>query len=188
MREKTGVEQCRDYFGYDGARQVLDPTLLLTAEDYRPFIRTETSSGNSLFCYLFRIKSRMRRTLRRLASQRGMQIIRRTDRTSESSGKMPGIEQWLTELYNARYVITDSFHACVFCILFHKPFAAWINQRRGSARIRSLLELFGLENRIVESETDLGELLNTPIHWNTVDRKLEACRADSRDFLAAYTE
>lgn len=188
VREKTGVEQCRDYFGYDGARQVLDPTLLLTAEDYRPFIHTETSSDNSLFCYLFRIKSRMRRTLRRLASQRGMQIIRRTDRTSESSGKMPGIEQWLTELYNARYVITDSFHACVFCILFHKPFAAWINQRRGSARIHSLLELFGLENRIVESETDLGELLNTPIHWNTVDRKLEACRADSRDFLAAYTE
>lgn len=36
VRERTGIGQCRDYFGRDDTRQVLDPTLLLTAEDYRP--------------------------------------------------------------------------------------------------------------------------------------------------------
>ena len=79
----------------------------------------------------------MRRALGRLASQRGLRILRRTDRTSESRGRMPGIEQWLTELRNARHVVTDSFHACAFCILFHKSFAACINRRRGSARVAS---------------------------------------------------
>lgn len=188
VRESSAIGQCRDYFGYDGARQVLDPTLLLTAEDYAPFLKGTPASEETLFCYLFRLKGGMRRALGRLASQRGLRILRRTDRTSESRGRMPDIEQWLTELRNARHVVTDSFHACAFCILFHKSFAACINRRRGSARVASLLELLGLSNRIMASETDLAAILDSPIDWSAVDRKLEARRADSREFLARFVE
>lgn len=85
-------------------------------------------------------------------------------------------------------MVTDSFHACAFCILFHKSFAACINRRRGSARVASLLELLGLSNRIMASETDLAAILDSPIDWSAVDRKLEARRADSREFLARFVE
>lgn len=186
VREKSGVRQCRDYFGYDGARQVLDPTLLLTAGQYETFLKQGTASNDTLFCYIFQIKSDMCRALGRLASQQGCRIVHRTDRAVDSNGKMPGIEQWLTELHDARCVITDSFHACVFSILFHKPFVVCINHRRGSARIESLLELFGLESRIVDSGSELAAVLDVAIDWNAVDRKLEVCRADSRAFLASY--
>lgn len=71
VRESSAIGQCRDYFGYDGARQVLDPTLLLTAEDYAPFLKGTPASEETLFCYLFRLKGGMRRALGRLASQRG---------------------------------------------------------------------------------------------------------------------
>ena len=188
VREKRGVEQCREYFGYEGARQVLDPTLLLRAEEYAPLLEKSPRQGDTIHSYLFRLKSDMQRALGRVAARQGLKIIRHTDRPSESRGKMPGIEQWLTELHDARYVVTDSFHACVFCILFHKPFAAYINRRRGSERIHSLLALFGLESRIMESGADLLERLGAPIDWSAVDRKLEAHRADSREFLAPWVE
>lgn len=186
VREMAGVKQCRDYFGYDRARQVLDPTLLLTADQYMPLLKKEPTADNLFFCYLFRIKGDMRKALKRLAAQRGGHIVHRTDRAVDSNGKMPGIEQWLTELHDARCVITDSFHACVFSILFHKSFVVCINHRRGAARIESLLKLFGLESRIAESGSELAAVLDAPINWNAVDRKLEACRIDSREFLAPY--
>ena len=47
--------------------------------------------------------------------------------------------------------MTDSFHACVFSILFNKPFVVVGNASRGNTRFDSLLEMFELQNRKVES-------------------------------------
>ena len=188
VRERTGIGQCRDYFGRDDTRQVLDPTLLLTAEDYRPLFIPGIAPAETIHCYLFRAGSAVRREIGRTAAACGLEIVRMTDRTNESEGKMPGIGQWLSALHDARYVVTDSFHACAFCILFHKPFAVYINRRRGSARIRSLLEQFGLEGRIASPGKPLAQTLDAPIDWEAVERTLEERRADSRGFLALHLQ
>ena len=52
---------------------------------------------------------------------------------------------------NADYVVTDSFHGCVFSIIFGKEFVAYANRDRGMARFISLLRTFGLEDRLVTS-------------------------------------
>lgn len=59
----------------------------------------------------------------------------------------PPVEQWLRGFMDAELVVTDSFHACVFSILFHKPFVVVGNKERGLARVKSLLKMFGLEER-----------------------------------------
>ena len=69
--------------------------------------------------------------------------------------KQPPIEQWLSDFYNAKFVVTDSFHATVFSILFGKPFVVIGNMERGLSRIYSLLEMFGLEKHIIHSIEDL---------------------------------
>ena len=50
------------------------------------------------------------------------------------------VEVWIRGFMNAEFVITDSFHACVFSILFHKPFVAIGNSGRGLTRFTSLLK------------------------------------------------
>ena len=70
--------------------------------------------------------------------------------------------------------------------LFHKPFAAYINRSRGSARIHSLLKQFGLESRILSSGLQEISMLDTPIDWEAVDRILERRRAESSAFLDAH--
>ena len=173
VREDTAVGQCREYFGCDRAVHVLDPAMLLTADDYRTLFTAGSAPSDTLYCYLFRVKPGARHILQDFAERHNLRVVRTTDRPNAARGKMPGIGEWLAGLHEARYVITDSFHACVFCILFHKPFAAYINRSRGSARIHSLLKQFGLESRILSSGLQDISMLDTPIDWEAVDRILE---------------
>ena len=81
-------------------------------------------------------------------------------------------------------VFTDSFHGCVFSILFRKPFWAYIDEERGATRLLSLLKLFELENRLVTSSTELtDDLLSEAIDWDRVHAKLASEREESLNFL-----
>lgn len=82
---------------------------------------------------------------------------------------------------NAEEVLTDSFHATVFSIIFHKKFVTF--NRPGlnmNSRIESLAELTGAKNRL----TECGDLnCETEINYVNVDRILEEERRKSFDFL-----
>lgn len=60
-------------------------------------------------------------------------------------------------------VICDSFHGCVFSIIFNKPFWVIGNNERGNARFDSLLKMFGLEERLINVKDRVD--LNKPIDW-----------------------
>ena len=72
-------------------------------------------------------------------------------------------------------VVSDSFHACVFSILFHKPFVVVGNKERGLARVKSLLKMFGLEKCLYENQ----ELGMTNLNWNLVEERLYEWRKKS---------
>lgn len=59
---------------------------------------------------------------------------------------VPSVTKWLRGFYDADFVITDSFHGCVFSIIFNKPFIVLMNQKRGLSRFYSLLRTFELLN------------------------------------------
>jgi Polysaccharide pyruvyl transferase. len=63
----------------------------------------------------------------------------------------PPVEQWLRGFYDAKYVITDSFHGCIFSIVFRKPFVVYANESRGIARFKSLFDQLHLKNCMVSS-------------------------------------
>ncbi|MDE5956148.1 MAG: polysaccharide pyruvyl transferase family protein, partial [Bacteroidales bacterium] len=96
------------------------------------------------------------------------------------------LEEWLSCFADAGFVVTDSFHGCVLSILFHKPFIAVGNQLRGNSRISSLLDMFGLGQRLVHGidPDDDGKFFMDGIDWDDVDRKLMAARKSSMDFLS----
>jgi hypothetical protein len=68
---------------------------------------------------------------------------------------------------DAKMVIVDSFHGAVFSIIFNKPFWVIANTKRGCARFDSLLELFGLEERMITPD-DLIDW-NKEIDWERVN-------------------
>jgi hypothetical protein len=95
------------------------------------------------------------------------------------------VESWLAAFADAGFVVTDSFHGCIMSILFHKPFLVSGNAGRGLSRVTSLLEMFGLEDRLVQGidPDDDGEYYLSGIDWERVDAVLDEYRTRSLDFL-----
>ena len=79
----------------------------------------------------------------------------------------PSVTSWLRGFMDAEMVVVDSFHGAVFSIIFNKPFWVIGNKKRGNARFESLLGMYGLENRMVESGQEIDR--NATIDWNRVN-------------------
>lgn len=65
--------------------------------------------------------------------------------------------QWLGYIKNADYVITDSFHGCVFSTIYERNLIIKISQL--GERIKNLTEKIGIQNRIVDT---VEQAINLP--------------------------
>lgn len=90
-----------------------------------------------------------------------------------------GPDKWLGYLLNAKMVITDSFHAVAFSIINNKPFYVFIS--RNGNRITSVLELFGLQDRLITCAEEMD--FTKEIDWEPVNQKLEEVRKENQDWL-----
>jgi len=98
----------------------------------------------------------------------------------------PSVEQWLKGFETAKFILTDSFHAVVFAIIFNKPFLCIGNKERGLSRLNSLLEMFGMQNRMIYGKKDLTGILLHDIYkidYQTINSKKETLKQISLDFL-----
>ncbi len=193
VREAGGVTLCRDRLGVEGT-QVLDPTLLHEKSEYEGLVREadEGPSPGNFFCYLLDKTPGMERTKKAVAQALGLKAFEVmpkasiTDRKAPVRDKVfPGVTQWLRAFMDAECVLTDSFHGCVFSIIFNRPFVALGNVGRGQARFHSLFSLFGLESRLVESRdvSTVVKVMQTPIDWERVNAVKEKWQRRSMDFL-----
>ena len=112
--------------------------------------------------------------------------VRAYDKALPASERVvPPLENWLAGFAQADMVVTDSFHGCVLSILMHKPFVVVENPYRGMSRIKSLLDMFGLDQRLVhgiDPEDDGAFFLSEP-DWDDVEAVLSEKRAVSKEFL-----
>ena len=89
----------------------------------------------------------------------------------------------------AKYVMTGSFHATVFSILFHKQFVSFREKKEANAPIEmlrngALLKELGLEDRLVQRDwTPNLNVLEQPIDHRKVECRLESLREESMKFL-----
>ena len=189
VRESSAVQLCKEHLNAD-ALHVLDPTMLLSATDYIQLFKdanTPRSSG-SLMCYILdetedkqKVVSNVEETLHLTAFSVNSKYEVRTAPLEERI--QPPVEAWLRGFYDAEFVLTDSFHACVFSILFEKPFIVYGNKDRGMARFHSLLSIFGLENRLVTSSAEAQKVISVPIDWSLVNAKKKEWQEKSLNFL-----
>ncbi|MNR19518.1 Polysaccharide pyruvyl transferase [compost metagenome] len=96
----------------------------------------------------------------------------------------PKVETWIKSIHDAKFVITDSFHGCVFSIIFNKPFLAIGNQHRGQARFESLLKLFNLDDRLITHSSQITtEKIERKIDWPLINSIIESQKKQSLNYL-----
>lgn len=186
VREDDGVELCKKYFGVQ-ATHVLDPTMLLKREDYVSLIEAPCLENGNLLAFSILDKFELAvEIIRRISYKleiKPYQINASHDFTTEGWVE-PGIDKWLGGIWLSKFVVTDSFHATVFSIILNRPFVTIVNLSRGSSRIKSLLTMFGLENRMIFSLNQITDaLLLEKIDWERVNNILNTERNKSLEWL-----
>lgn len=181
VREETGVNLCQKHLGVD-ATCVLDPTILAGASTYKPLLK-EKKGPNYLFAYILDITPAKKEYVEGIAKANNLEIkIHGADKNAILS-----VEDWLSMIANASFVVTDSFHGTVFSILFHREFYSIVNMQRGGTRFSSLLNPLGLHERLCDV-SPINPLRVIPINWNAVESLLEEKRRNSLDFLIKSLE
>lgn len=155
VREDSGVGLCREHLGVD-AVHVLDPTLLLDRMDYEDLVAKSgvPQPDGDILVYILDESPEKEALIGRISEKSNYRPFKVNSRAENMSAPLqeriqPPVECWLAGFMQAKMVITDSFHACVFSIIFNKPFIAIGNRRRGLSRFKSLFKLFGLEDRLI---------------------------------------
>ena len=189
VREANGVELCKKYFEVD-ALQVLDPTMLLSQEDYCKIFQDANipKSKGTLLNYVLDGSDAINRLIDEIAAQKHLVPFAVNNPFEYDDAKplnmriKPSVEIWLRGFYDAEFVVTDSFHACVFSIIFKKQFVVVGNKERGMARFESLLKMFGLEDRLVADDVDINSL--QPIDYDKVYQLYGKLKEKSYCFLS----
>ena len=190
VREHSGIRICREVFGVE-AVQMPDPTLLLEQSDYTRIIRrwwTRRLPHPSMAVYLLDETEEKNQLTQAVAEQAGLypqQLTAHGDAPRAMDRFPLSIPQWLRCIREAECVLTDSFHGCVFAIIYNKPFVCLGNEGRGNARFDTLLETFDLEDRLITNATTekVLQVLNTPINWKRVNAIHDSERERGINFL-----
>lgn len=188
VRENTSIELVKSITG-TSAELVLDPTLLLDKSQWKKLLGISERKEKYILVYmLYDLKNTdMIDFVRKLHDDTKLPIYYIGKNRYFKMGKqlhnvLPS--EWVGLFCNATYIVTNSFHGTCFSINFHIPFFTFLLQpksRPANVRIKDLLEMVGLEERIVTSVNDVKT--NVTIDWNVVDKGLDKARGKSIKFI-----
>lgn len=192
VREDSLVHQTAKYLGITPVH-VLDPTLLLTPNDYLNASLDNVGTDPVVFSYILDMNEEKTKLGKAISKKISLPLVEGNTTCPYVKSKgadvtkciFPPVDNWIRNLQRAEFVITDSFHGTVFAILFNKQFITIGNKDRGIDRFMSLLRQCNLENRIVTnfSPTELQNVMNEKIDYSKVNYEIGALRNLSFDFL-----
>lgn len=169
------------------ATAVVDPTLLLSAEEWRD-IEAAPPSGQSPYILLYPIAmpKELYDFAEELSRRTGLPVIELRSVTARPSrpgffrNSFSGPDEFLTLFRNARYVLTTSFHGTAFSAIYHKDFLAF-DVSGDNLRIRNLLDELGLSARLA-TQSEIPDI-DASVDWDAVDVRRSAMAKRSEDFL-----
>lgn len=188
VRESSAVKII-DELGIPGSLRVLDPTLMLNRDFWLNFssVSKKKIDGDYILLYQLNSNKDFDRYAVKMAEKYKCKLIRfctRYDqfRLSGSPLLLPSVESFVALLNDAKYVLTDSFHATAFCINLNKEFAC-LYPNMFSSRLRDLLQDCELEDRVINGY-DQFEMFERKTDFTKSNIILDAERKKSMNFLS----
>ncbi|NBI64457.1 glycosyltransferase [Clostridiales bacterium] len=168
---------------------VLDPVFLLNQENWKQIEVLPKRSGYILL-YLTEPNEELISYIKNLSQDKSLPIVELkanagvTDKSFEVE-YTAGPAEFLGLIHKADYVVTNSFHATAFSIIYQKQFVVFLHTNRG-ARLRNILRIHGLEDRLSQEGKNIS--VDTPIDWKEAERKAENAKKTSKAFLMEHVK
>lgn len=177
VRENSGVTLL-EQMGIQGM-QVCDPVFLLDKEQWSEMILPQKSG---ILVYDFDASERVGHMAAMLSAQYQAPIVsffpmKNADHVCSSVGP----REFLGAVANADVVLSNSFHATAFSLIFHKEFFVVERMEKINTRMKDLLASVGLEDRLIQTTGDMKAA--APIDWAEVDRRLMGLVEQSQYYL-----
>lgn len=192
VREQSGVSLVRELCGRDDAVQVIDPTLLLEKVYYEGLAGQSIKRSPYLFSYMLHgLEQEAAEVCKNLSGALHINTLKCDAQKTEihSGYTLPATTDWLRDIRDAGFVVTNSFHGVVFCLIFHTPFVVLLIEGEISpmnSRIIDLLMPVGLTHRILRHKNAVIQgIYDEKIDWNKVDNKIALMREKAIEYLNA---
>lgn len=183
LRENDLIPYVTEHTSVD-VQRTIDPTLLLTAENYDSIAEKERlESRKYLLLYARRYNKKMEEYAQRLADKNGWVIVeislRATNADKHRMFYEAGVEEFLSLVKYAEYVVTNSFHGMIFSVQYKRQFVIF-SREQCSTKITELLELFELSDRLMITGS---ETIASEIDYDAVHSRIAKERKRSLEFL-----
>lgn len=175
---------------------VIDPTLLLERNDWEKITGKRVIKEKYIFCYMLGDNIKQRRIIKKFAKRMGLKLVTIPYIVNGNKFKFKledfkfGDEQMIDLSFNdflslikyADYVVTDSFHAVCFSYIFRKEFYVFEKKTlvSTSSRIYSLLNLFGINNRIVNNSIKIQQ---DKLNYDKIDENIHNFIKQSKEYI-----
>ena len=189
VREEKLLNQVNNWTNKN-AELVLDPSMLLTGEQWSNYIDEKKVNGKYILVYCLEKNEKMFDLITEIYKRLNIKIIEiDMRRRLNIEGKVlstinPG--EFLSLIKNSEFVVTNSFHGTVFSILYKKNFVSIPHLKLGE-RMRTLLTILNLEDKLI-TDKSMIENAFTKIDYEEVDKKLQILRSKSIDYLIGAIE
>lgn len=188
VREESGIDVLKTTWGINDAQAVIDPTLLLDADDYSRLInKTDTKHDKiqPIFTYILGETPQIKKFVRKIQDDRKQAVMGVRAHGGAENDILPPVELWLKGFRDAELVVTNSFHGMMLSIVNNTDFVIIGREAGGLSRILDFLSAYNIEGRFVD-ESSLGDFDISklkPIDWVAVNKELKARRKDSAKWI-----
>lgn len=179
----------------DTVQVVPDPTLLLG--NFDAVLKDNPEQEDVLFCYALRTDAGVRDVAEATSRALGVPVVSARNNRQRwrdiGTGISPSPVDWLRQLARARAVVSNSFHGIALSIVLNRPFLAVSlpgKKARLNARILNLLEMTGLQDRLVTAGSlpEIQSRMTDEIDWDAVNTRLARARHLAETYLEKHLE
>lgn len=188
VRERDGIRLLEENVRLQlKPEYVLDPTFLLPKEHYLKMAQG-VSVRSGVLTYVLNSSKKKEKAIKDFCGRNRLDaysvINPKTNTDCIADGQGYPVEHWLAGFRDADYVMTDSFHATVFSIIFNKPFWVFENAARGNSRLLDILRTFKCEDRLVAEDVDWNQCDGMcGLDWKRINEIKISLQHDSINFL-----
>lgn len=185
VREETGKKIVEDITGRKDVEVLVDPTMLLTAEEWDKVSKKPEQLKKDKYIlnyFLGKLSEKRKKEIDKIAEENECEVINILDKNSPFYQTGPSEFLYLEK--NAFLICTDSFHSCVFSILYNRPFIVFEREDNSvsmNSRIETLLNKFQLQDRKYNNKEILSEQLKCD--YTNAYKILEKEKERANEFL-----
>ena len=156
-----------------------DPVMYLEKDEYLNLInKVKTDYSGCMVQYILYPDENKKEIVEYLYKKYGYKIVKFEGNDNVNlMKKQPSVEDWLSALYNSKFIITDSFHCICFAFIFNKPIV-YLNNESNPSRFVSLFKILGVDLQPVLNREDLKEYV-LEYDYNKVNSSLKKIRENA---------